>query len=354
MNIDKRINAFAALGSRIISETSQISNSDLSIAVENAHIHNPWFTPNNVRNALNAMALQWLNNETLGKWITSYPMDDLNPATPKRVGVIMAGNIPLVGFHDLLCVLMSGNRFIGKFSSKDGNLMQTIAKMLVEIEPEFASYIEITESQLKGFDAVIATGSDNTSRYFDYYFKNYPSIIRKHRNSIAIITGDETASDFEQLSNDIFTYFGLGCRNVSKLLVPQGYNFSHMLDNFTQWGNLINHNKYANNYEYNRAIYTMNQVMHLDTGYLIVTPSEAIESPVGVLFYQEYSTINDAVEYINQNEERVQCIVGNANTHPKAIPFGTTQSPRINDYADGVDTIEFLIQMQDFSQKTSA
>jgi hypothetical protein len=127
--------------------------------------------------------------------------------------------------------------------------MQTIAKMLVEIEPEFASYIEITESQLKGFDAVIATGSDNTSRYFDYYFKNYPSIIRKHRNSIAIITGDETASDFEQLSNDIFTYFGLGCRNVSKLLVPQGYNFSHMLDNFTQWGNLINHNKYANNYE---------------------------------------------------------------------------------------------------------
>lgn len=343
MTIDKRINAFCQLGSRIIADSIPGCNSSLSNAIENAQIHNPWFTPSNVRNSINAIAKQWLNETTMNNWISRYPIDKLNTRSPKTIGVIMAGNIPLVGFHDFMCVLVSGNRFLGKFSSKDGNLMLTITQMLTQIEPEFANYIEITDNQLKGFDAIIATGSDNSSRYFDYYFKNYPTIIRKHRNSIAIITGTETASDFEQLSDDIFNYFGLGCRNVSKLLVPKGYNFIPMLDNFIKWSHLINHNKYANNYEYSRAIYTMNQVMHLDTGYLLVTPSEAIESPVGVLFYQEYSTLKDAVEYINQNEERVQCIVGNADTHPQAIPFGTTQSPRIDDYADGVDTVKFLI-----------
>lgn len=343
MTIDKRINAFCQLGERMIAESALDSNSAPINVIENAHIHNPWFTPVNVRNSINAIAKQWLNKVIIEEWLSRYSINKLNTQSPKTVGVIMAGNIPLVGFHDFMCVMISGNKFLGKFSSKDGNLMLTITQMLTEIEPEFSNYIEITDNQLKGFDAVIATGSDNSSRYFDYYFKNYPTIIRKHRNSIAIITGNETKSDFEQLSNDIFNYFGLGCRNVSKLLVPQGYNFTPMLDSFIKWSHLINHNKYANNYEYNRAIYTMNQVMHLDTGYLLVTPSEVIESPVGVLFYQEYNTLKDAVEYINQNGERVQCIVGNAGTHPHAIPFGTTQSPRIIDYADGVDTVEFLL-----------
>jgi len=343
MTIDKRINAFCQLGKRMIAESALESNSALNNVIENAHIHNPWFIPVNVRNSINAIAEQWLNRATIEEWLSRYPIDKLNAQSPKTIGVIMAGNIPLVGFHDFLCVLISGNKFLGKFSSKDGNLMLTITQMLTQIEPEFVNYIEITDNQLKGFDAVIATGSDNSSRYFDYYFKNYPTIIRKHRNSIAIITGNETSGDFEQLSNDIFNYFGLGCRNVSKLLVPKGYNFTPMLDNFIKWSNLINHNKYANNYEYNRAIYTMNQVMHLDTGYLLVTPSEVIESPVGVLFYQEYNTLKDAVEYINQNGERVQCIVGNAGTHPQAITFGTTQSPKIDDYADGLDTVEFLL-----------
>ncbi len=343
MTIDKRINAFCQLGERMIAESALKSNSALNNVIENAHIHNPWFTPVNVRNSINAIAEQWLNRATIEEWLSRYSIDKLNAQSPKTIGVIMAGNIPLVGFHDFLCVLISGNKFLGKFSSKDGNLMLTITQMLTQIEPEFTNYIEITDNQLKGFDAVIATGSDNSSRYFDYYFKNYPTIIRKHRNSIAIITGNETTCDFEQLSNDIFNYFGLGCRNVSKLLVPQGYNFTPMLDSFINWNHLINQNKYANNYEYNRAIYTMNQVIHLDTGYLLVTPSEAIESPVGVLFYQEYSTLKGAVEYINLNEEKVQCIVGNAGSHPRAIPFGTTQSPKIDDYADGLDTVEFLL-----------
>lgn len=343
MTTDKRINAFCRLGERMIEESAAQSTSPLNNAIECAHIHTPWFTANNVRNSINAIAKQWLNRETIESWLSRYSAEKLNRQTPKTIGVIMAGNIPLVGFHDFMCVLISGHRFLGKFSSKDGNLMQTIMKMLTEVEPEFSSIIEITDNQLKGFDAVIATGSDNTSRYFDYYFKNYPSIIRKHRNSIAIITGNETPTDFGHLSNDIFNYFGLGCRNVSKLLVPKGYNFIPMLDNFVKWQSLTNHNKYANNYEYNRAIYTMNRVPHLDTGYLIVTPSEAIESPVGVLFYQEYSTLKNAIDYIDQNAERVQCIVGNAGTHPQVIPFGTTQSPRIDDYADGVDTVEFLI-----------
>lgn len=345
MTTSKRINAFVELGKRMVSESTPESNSTLSIAIENAHIYNPWFTPKNVRNSIHSIATEWLNRETLENWIGKYPLDKLNTLNSKQVGVIMAGNIPLVGFHDFLCVLISGNRFIGKFSSKDGNLMLTITQMLVDIEPEFLNTIEITDNQLKGFDAVLATGSDNTSRYFDYYFKNYPSIIRKHRNSIAIITGKETNEDYDKLSNDIFTYFGLGCRNVSKLLVPKEYSFTPMLDNFERWSKLITHNKYANNYEYNRAIFIMNQVPHLDTGYLLVTPSESIESPVGTVFYQEYSNLSDAAEYINLNSERIQCVVGDKEVHPQAIPFGTAQLPSIADYADGVDTMSFLLNL---------
>lgn len=342
MTIDKRINDFAALGTKILSDLR--CESALSTVINEAHTHNPWFTPNNIHKSIRAIASQWLSNETLENWVAQYPSHMFAPLKPKTVGVIMAGNIPFVGFHDFLCVLASGNRFLGKTSSKDGGLMRTMGNLLIEINPEYEQYIEFTDGQIKGFDAIIATGSDNTARYFDFYFKNYPSIIRKHRNSIAIITGKETPHDFEQLGFDIFDYFGLGCRNVSKLLVPKNYDFTPMLDSFANWSNLINHNKYANNYEYNRAIYTMNRVAHLDTGYLIVTPSEYIESPVGVIFYQEYSTPQDAMEYINLHTDKIQCVVGNTTTHHNAITFGTTQMPQIDDYADGIDTIKFMAE----------
>ncbi|MGD9977269.1 MAG: acyl-CoA reductase [Bacteroidales bacterium] len=345
MTTEKRINALVKLGKRMLAEPSPGYNSKLSNAINGAHIYNPWFVPQNVELAIASIANQWLNREILESWIARYPYKKTASANSKNVGVIMAGNIPLVGFHDFMCVLLSGHRFMGKASSKDGGLMLTIANMLVEVEPELADQIVISDENLKGFDAVIATGSDNTSRYFEYYFRNCPTILRSHRNSIAVLTGHETKTDFENLGNDIFTYFGLGCRNISKLLVPENYGFKPLLDSFSDWKNLINHNKYANNYEYRRAIFSMNQIPHFDTGFVLVTPSEQIDSPVGTLFYQEYKNLSDVGEYININANKIQCVVGNSKVHPKAIPFGTTQTPAIDDYADGIDTVNFLLNL---------
>lgn len=342
MNVERRIRAFAKLGERICNDISSRQESLLSKSIRQAGIINPWFVESNVVNALKSIAEQWLNYTTLSNWINRYNQQPLCSLNPKNIGVVMAGNIPLVGFHDLLCVLMSGNRFVGKFSSKDSCLMLAITQMLIEIEPEFAGFISIVEGNLKNFDAVIATGSDSTSKYFDYYFRNVPSIIRKHRNSVGIIVGDETSDEYKLLSDDIFTYFGLGCRSVSKVFVPKGFNLVNMLDCFAPWGHLINHNKYANNYEYSRAMFAMNQVKHLDTGFLLVAESEQIESPVGVLFYHEYDSLSSVGEYLAVNSNKIQCVVGRSGICKNEIPFGTAQKPKINDYADGIDTIEFL------------
>lgn len=341
MNIERRIDAFVLLGDRMLAELDEHSTLDFTIA--QAGVLNPWFTKGCVENAIRSIAARWLNYESINSWLSTYNFAQLTPKKPKRVGVIMAGNVPLVGFHDMLCVLMSGNRFIGKFSSKDSCLMGAIVQMLVKIEPELDDFIEITENQLKNFEAVIATGSNSTSRYFDFYFRNYPSIIRKHRNSIAVLTGNESDDDLERLSNDIFMYFGLGCRNVSKVFVPQKYNMVPLLDSFSKWKCAINHNKYANNYEYSRAIFAMNQVKHLDTGYLLVTESDRIESAVGVLNYQRYNDISEVSDFIRLNADRIQCVVGNSGACAGEIAFGEAQNPQIADYADGVDTMNFLI-----------
>lgn len=346
MKIEERLNAFARLGDKFTKTLSCNEESELGAAIEKAHEQNPWFTPNNVRFALATIAESWLKPDVLNSWIARYPEACFNPQHPVNVGVIMAGNIPLVGFHDFLCVLATGNRITCKLSARDGNLMRSVANTLIQLEPRFSNLIAITDGTLRDFDAVIATGSNNSARYFDYYFGKYPSIIRGHRNGIAVLTGKETQSDFTKLGEDIFTYFGLGCRSVSKLLVPSGYSFTPLLDSFCQWKDLINHHRYANNYEYQRAIFTINQTPHFDTGFLLVTPSEQLDSPVGVLYYQEYNKLDDALKYIEQHDKVLQCIVGLPEIHPKAIPFGSAQNPDIAEYADEIDTIVFLSQLQ--------
>ncbi|MDI3527579.1 MAG: hypothetical protein PWR03_1762 [Tenuifilum sp.] len=342
MNIEKRINAFVNLGLKI-SESVTNASSLLGHSVYNAQFINPWFTPSNIINAANAITQKWLKRDALAEWVKKYPIQYFNPKKVYEVGVIMAGNIPLVGFHDFLCVLITGNRINIKLSSKDGGLTESIAKMLLEVEPEFKDFIKISDGTLKDFDAVIATGSDSSAKYFDYYFRNYPSLIRGHRNSVAVLSGNESDEELALLSNDIFSYFGLGCRNVSKLLVPVGYNFERLINSMEKWTNLINHHRYANNYEYNRTILIMNQEQHLDTGFSLLVPNESIDAQVSVINYQEYNSIDAVTDYLALNDSKIQCVVSNIPIyHSRLVNFGEAQRPLLTDYSDGIDTIEFL------------
>jgi len=342
MDLGKRINAFSKLGQQL-SIAVRDPNHPLGHAVVNAQHVNPWFTPENVVNAADAIASEWLQTLELESWIKAYPEKYFTPPTAKTVGVVMAGNIPLVGFHDFLCVLITGHKINIKLSSKDGGLMSAVAKMLVDLEPAFADCIQIAEGPIKGFDAVIATGSDSSVRYFDFYFRNHPSLIRGHRNGIALLTGNETSEELTLLADDIFSYFGLGCRNVSKLLVPEGYCFNSLIDNMTNWSYLINHHRYANNYEYNRTILIMNQAPHLDTGFALIVPNENIDAQVATVNYQEYASLSSAIDYININDSKIQCVATKANIdHSRRVKFGNTQKPKLNDYSDGIDTIDFL------------
>lgn len=345
MNLDKRIKAFVTLGSQMMADAVN-SESELGKATITAQYANPWFTPENVVEAVNAIAFDWLASPEIERWISGYPTDYFETKSPKRVGVVMAGNIPLVGFHDFLCVLLTGNAINMKLSSKDGGLMQVIANLLIDIEPQFRTFIQIAEGPLREFDAVIATGSDSSVRYFDYYFRNYPLLIRGHRNGIAILNGNETQDDLVRLSNDIFTYFGLGCRNVSKILVPVGYSFDSLIRSMNRWEHLINHHRYANNYEYNRTILLMNQTPHLDTGFALLVPDENIDAQVATINFQEYTSLKAALEYVKLHDDKIQCVASAEETeHPRRVDFGQTQKPKLSDYADGVDTIRFLANL---------
>ncbi|MFA5647605.1 MAG: acyl-CoA reductase [Bacteroidales bacterium] len=345
MDIKDRILAFTQLGTKILTDEQKPETIEFWEAVNMAHQQNPWFTPAFCEYAIKSIATHWLTEQSLNQWVALYPKRAFNPKFEKRVGIVMAGNIPFVGFHDILCVLMAGHKLVGKISSKDAGLTQILLKLLLSIEPRFKDYITITEERLENFDAVIATGSNNTSRYFDYYFAKYPNIIRKNRQSIAIITGNETAEQFKGLASDIFSYFGLGCRNVSKLLIPKDYDLTPLIDNFLEFKSLVNHHKYANNYEYYRAIFLMNQIEHLDSGFALLKPDESLGSPVGVIYYQHYSDINVVNEYIDRHNEQLQCIVSSNLSIPNSIGFGQTQNPLLTDYADGIDTINFLASL---------
>jgi len=340
MNLEERIKSFALLGETLRNSlygTSVTSADQLNLLIDNQHNHNQWFTPENVRRAVTAIAEE-LTEENLIRWTSAYP--GLNEQIkPLRVGVIMAGNIPLAGFHDFLSVLISGNNLIAKTSSKDYELIVYISNILCSINTEFRKRIEFTEGTLTNFDVVIATGSDNSSRYFEYYFGKYPNIIRKNRNSIAIIEGNETDDELTNLGTDIFSYFGLGCRNVSKVYFPKGYDFISMVRHWDTFSGVINHTKYANNYDFNKAVYLVNKEVFYDTGHLLLKEDSKISSPVSVLHYEYYESENAVKQQTELLKEKIQCVVG---IH--YIPFGKAQSPHLWDYADGIDTIEFLLK----------
>lgn len=356
MTIDKRIEALAALGKFLKQfsqqgakqENDQLNEKfydDLNELIVSVHFHNAWFTEENVRNVISEISAA-LDQKALTQWLSIYKKELSENSTPKRVAVIMAGNIPLVGFHDMLCVLMSGNVFVGKLSSDDNLLLPFIAKILIAIEPEFAQYIEFTSGQLKNMEAVIATGSDNTARYFDYYFGKYPHIIRKNRNSVAVLTGEESINDLRLLGKDIFQYFGLGCRNVSKLFVPKGYTFDTFYQSIFEYQNIVNNNKYGNNYDYNRTVYLMsNHPSLLDNNFLLLKEDEHYASPIGVLFFEYYDTMDDLSKRLEADKEQIQCVVSNSAVLKNAIPFGEAQCPQLTDYADGVDTMKFLVEL---------
>lgn len=337
MRLEDRIEAFADLGDFLRNSLLTDCNKELNSLVENQHSNNAWFTTENVRIAIDSIAKE-LTAENLLKWTAAYP--SLSEDTkPLNVGVIMAGNIPLAGFHDFLTVLISGNNIIARTSSKDPDLIRYLGNKLSKINPAFNDRIKVTGDILKDFDAVIATGSDNSSRYFEDYFGKYSNIIRKNRNSIAIIEGDETPEELAGLGKDIFTYFGLGCRSVSKVFLPEGYDPESLADNWKIFNTIVNHPKYSNNYDFNKAVYIVNKEHFIDSGFLLLKEDSRLSSPVSVLYYEFYKDSRNAEELTYLLKEKIQCLVGNRYT-----PFGHAQSPHLWDYADGSDTLDFLLK----------
>ena len=299
--------------------------------------HNNWFTPDNVHFSISSWS-EALTENNLNQWLSAYNFIEKEP---KNVGLILAGNIPLVGFHDFLSVLISGNNVLVKTSSKDDYLIKFLAKYLIVLDNRFNEKITFVEDKLENYDAVIATGSNNTARYFEYYFKDKPSIIRKSRNSVAVLTGNETAEEMTLLSEDVFRYFGLGCRNVSKIFVPKNYNFDAFFNGMYAQKDVIYYEKYANNYDYNKAVFLMSNFQLLDNEFLTIKEDTSHASPISSVFYEYYEDVNEVKARIQQDAEMIQCVVSNGIIE-NSVYFGNTQKPNLWDYADNVDTLDFL------------
>ena len=304
--------------------------------------HNGWYTPEQVYFAIHSWA-DALIEENIDKWLSSYSEQfTQNDTTEKTVALILAGNIPLVGFHDFLSVLITGNKALIKTSSNDQHLLPFLAKYLIAVDESLKDKINFVEGKLENFDTVIATGSNNTARYFEYYFKDKPSIIRKNRNSAAVLNGKENKEELEALGEDIFRYFGLGCRNVSKIFVPKGYSFEAFFEAIFKYQDVIHYEKYANNYDYNKAVFLMSNFKLLDNGFLTIKEDSSYASPISSVFYEFYENIDELQARLKADAEQIQCIVSN-DLIENSIPFGQTQNPQLWDYADNVDTITFLL-----------
>lgn len=328
----QRSEAFIQLGN-ILSDPDE----QLTELIANSRQFNAWFTPESTGKAVKAIS-DMLGRDDLEIWMNSAGEET---TVARAVGLILAGNIPLVGFHDILCVLATGNKALIKLSSQDLKLIPYVLNQLIKIQPGFQDKIQYVD-RLKDFDAVIATGSNNTSRYFEYYFSKVPHIIRKNRNSVAILQGDEGSDELQKLGHDIFDYFGLGCRNVSKIYVPRGYDFKKLFEGIEVFKPVIDHHKYANNYDYNKSILLVNMDKHLDNGFLLLKEDERLTSPLAVLYYQEYDDIRMLEQEVTQINEQIQCIVSGTELGLETVRFGESQQPRLWDYADGVDTMAFL------------
>jgi len=351
VNLQKRIAAFSKLGDFLaqfsrdnIEPINTVPYNDLffeayKLLIKRAKESNGWFTEENVLHAIENISSS-LDKTNLEAWASTYKLENTNP---KSIAVIMAGNIPLVGFHDFLSVLISGHKVLVKQASNDKHFLPLMANYLKYVEPEFENFITFTEEKLSGFDAAIATGSNNTARYFEYYFGNYPHIIRKNRNSIAVLSGNETQKDLQKLGEDIFRYFGLGCRSVSKLFVPKDYDFDNLFRAIYDYKEIIYYKKYQHNYDYNKAVYLMSEFKLYDNGFLMLKEDTSYASPIASLFYEYYDNLEGLQQQLADDADYIQCIVGNAIEG--AIPFGKTQQPLLTDYADGVDTLQFLSEL---------
>lgn len=337
MNLTDKINILEKLG-------QNIKSSDLENLYERAAMKNPWFTKDNIKMAVESIVDHFLQKKLLESWLSNYSSDKKYPA--KKIGLVLAGNIPMVGFHDILCVFLAGHISMIKYSEKDDILIPYFLKVLTDIEPQAEKYFERVD-KISGYDAVIATGSNNSAKYFSYYFKNVPHIIRKNRNAVGMLSGTENAVELDALARDIFMYFGLGCRNVSKIFVPEGYDFHPLMSAFDQWKHLEFHHKYKNNLEYNHALYLLNQHPFMMHEALLLIESDEISSRVGCLHYEFYTNPIELAEKLLTQQDDIQCIIGHEDYIPglKMIPFGKSQSPDISTYADGIDTMEFLTNL---------
>lgn len=344
MNKEIFITAFAQLGKVMVQAGKQEPWKDfllgltegeyekLQIVIDRQIHFNGWFSKKSVCESLLALGNQ-LTIESLTSWTSNYYYTE----NPKSVGVIMAGNLPLVGFHDFLCVLLSGHHIVAKMSSDDKTLLPALTELLIKFAPEIKANITLTEGRIGEIDAMIATGSNNSMRYFENYFGKYPHIFRKNRTSLAILDGTETESQIHELGKDIFTYFGLGCRNVSQILIPADFDINRFFGGIINHSEIVNHHKYANNYDYNKAIHLMNQENILDNGFVLLKESAELHSPLAMLFYHRYENQSEVENYIEMHQESIQVIVGN-----NYVPFGQAQCPMLSDYADGIDTMKWL------------
>jgi hypothetical protein len=343
LSLNQRIQVLADLGEFLKSE---LNNAPFNEAFEDllnkVNGYNPWFTKNSVLQSLTAWS-HLLNANDLNQFVNTYNRNLFEKKIEKVVLLILAGNIPLVGFHDVICSFLSGSKSMIKVSSKDSLLVNYLIRQIITINPDTTEYFEIIEGKATAFTHVIATGSTNSARYFDHYFSKFPHIIRKNRNSLAIIEKDTSDIEMKNLAKDVFQYFGLGCRNVTKLFVPCDFDFDRLRDAFQTSANVINHNKYANNYDYHKAIALMNGDSFIDFDFILLQNKEALKSPLGVLHFSEYQNTSEVDSYIKQNREHIQCVVCREGNDSNQVPFGQTQQPKLWDFADQIDTLQFLL-----------
>ena len=329
MKLEKRKSLLIRLGEYMLSEDPEWKETK-----EKAFVENSWFIPEFVNLSVESIAQNYLHPSSLDILIKTYQLREENPH-PKKTGIIMAGNIPLVGFHDFLCVFLSGHIAFIKPSSKDEVLIKHLVQKIVEWDESAASFIQFA-SMLKGCDAYIATGSNNSSRYFEYYFNKYPHIIRKNRTSVALLHGGETKEELEKLADDVYQYFGLGCRNTTKIYVPDEYDFIPLLNAFKKYDHLSDHNKYRNNYDYNLAILLLNKRYYMSNGSILLVEDNSFFSPISQLHYEFYRNKETIQKKLHDNDA-IQCISGDEST-----VFGKAQKPGVLEFADGVDTMAFL------------
>lgn len=345
MDLKQRMTDFVRLGALMrtvgdvhLMEADKSANRRFKTLIERERHHNGWFTPKNVQSAFRSMG-ESMTEKKMKRWLAAYPTLE-ETRSERNVGLVLAGNIPLVGFHDVLCTLLSGHHALIKCSRDDNRLLPVLLEALVEINQAWASRFTFIPHRLEQFDAVIATGSNNTARYFEQYFSSVPHIIRKNRSSVAVLNGEESPDELEAFGEDVFAYFGLGCRNVTKVFLPQDFDIDRLFAGFYPYRDIINHAKYANNYDYHKALWLLNRDELIENGFLLVKEDEQLVSPVGSLFLHRYKNEAEVSKWLEAHRAEVQCVVGR-----KYILFGEAQQPELWDYADAVDTMAFLCKL---------